>query len=533
MTRIRLSERVVSPTATTTAGLLLALLVPFLIYVSVVESMMKWDEIRWVPDDYCYLRQAKLFQDKGLLNGFDTHLESETVQYLAAKSRELGLGRLSGYGFANPPCHYFIDATNKLAMQYPPGTGLLLSLFPEGWQVRALSIAGATIVLLITLGAILIARTASALALLALLGSATLYLTINPSKGSHSMAPTMPICIVLALLTVLMLEAKRLQARLAAASASGLVLGLSVNIRIANVLLAAGYVAVFVIDFIRTRGREEFLRGALFSISIVLGVLPTLAANAINAGGPFVTPYSAGDLAHDFGWEGVKFRILVYMSGTRGAVVWAAILCIAIFWMMSSRLKLKNARLIAWLVSINLVVNLAYYFTHAALASYYAIPLAILSMWTLCFAYQRSEQNAYPALDRANMAPPALRGVLAATLAGAIAAYVGLVALRMPKEVIEPRPSSFADSSAVVWANLNAGMVLRNLDRYAAWGLANASPEIQDAVIERIARDRRPQLFVNDSPPMQRLIDRAARFGPMTPAGQAFGYEVYKLEPRE
>jgi hypothetical protein len=516
-----------------TAILLLSLIVVSAIFVSITVSMIKWDEIRWLPDDYCYLRQAKLFHDKGLLGGLDTHLESETVRYFAALSKQLGLGPLSGSSFANPPCHFFIDATGKLALQYPPGTGFMLWLFPEGVRVRALYIAGTAVVLLMVLGVLLRARTAMGIALVAALGSLTLLLMINPSKGSYSMAPTMPICIALALLTVIMMEAKQSKAQLAATMALGLVLGLSVNLRIANALLAFGYLAVFAIIAVRMRGRLQWAQGFLFCAAFVAGILPTLAANAINAGNPFFTPYSATDLVHDFSWAAVSDRLVTYGSGTRGAVLWAAILATAAFWLYARRLRVKHARLIALLVSANLAANLAYYVTHVALASYYAIPLAILSMWTLCFAVLAAERNSYPTPHGAEAVPLVPRRKLAVVFAGATAAYVVFAMLRMSPAVAPPRPPSLEDRSVVVWSHRHAGMVAHNFGHYGAWGFATATPQIQDRVIGSIARDRRVQVFINDTDDMQQLIDRAAKFGTMRPAGRLFGYEVYSLAPRD
>jgi hypothetical protein len=516
--------------AWTTAILLVSLLVVSAIFVSTVESMIKWDEIRWIPDDYCYLRQARLFHDKGLLGGLDTHLEAETVRYLAALSKELGLGPLSGSTFANPPCHFFIDATGKLALQYPPGTGFMLWLFPEGIQVRALYIAGSAVVLLISFGALLRARTIMGIVLVAALGSLTLLLMINPSKGSFSMAPTMPICVVLALLTVIMMEAKQPKVQLAATAALGLLLGLSVNIRIANALLAFGYFLVLAINTVRMR---SVLPGVLFCVTFAAGILPTPAANWINAGSPFSTPYSTIDLIHDFGWITIKDRLLAYGTGTRGAVLWAAFLSTAVFWLCARRLRLKHAGLIVLLISVNLGANLGYYVTHLAFASYYAIPLAILSLWTLCFAFLASEQNAHPVSDAAEHTPPRSRRALATTFAGAAVVYVALVMFRIPPEVPPPRPPSLEDPSVVVWTYLHAGMVHHNFGRYAARGIAGVTPETQDRVMGAIARDRRIQVFINDTEEMKRLIDRAAKLGTMRPAGQMFGYDVYSLTPRD
>ena len=143
------------------------------------------------------------------------------------------------------------------------------------------------------------------------------------------MPPTMPICIALALLTVIMTEAKQPKVQLAATAALGIAPGLSVNIRIANALLAFGYLLVLAINLVRMRGRLQLLQGFLFCATFVAGILPTLVANSINAGSPFSTPYSSIDLVHDFSWASVSASIAAYGTGTRGAALWAAILSTA------------------------------------------------------------------------------------------------------------------------------------------------------------------------------------------------------------
>ena len=45
------------------------------------------------------------------------------------------------------------------------------------------------------------------------------------------------------------------------------------------------------------RSKETFLQGLAFGIAFLIGVAPTLVANAINAGSPFATTYGGIDVA--------------------------------------------------------------------------------------------------------------------------------------------------------------------------------------------------------------------------------------------
>ena len=80
-------------------------------------------------------------------------------------------------------------------MQYPPGTGFALALFPSGFQVIPLYRGGEYRDLRLCPDcAIPGCASPASLTLAAVFGFAALYLMINPTKASYSMAPTMVIC---------------------------------------------------------------------------------------------------------------------------------------------------------------------------------------------------------------------------------------------------------------------------------------------------------------------------------------------------
>jgi hypothetical protein len=104
----------------------------FLVLASNVWSMSRWSEARGVYDDICYLRQAHLFQRFGL-DGLDTNLARDDDHYMASKLKEIGFPTWSDP--SNFPCHTAMPAANKRVLQYPPGTGFVLALFPQGFQL--------------------------------------------------------------------------------------------------------------------------------------------------------------------------------------------------------------------------------------------------------------------------------------------------------------------------------------------------------------------------------------------------------------
>jgi hypothetical protein len=130
-------------------------LVYLLVLASNVWSMSRWNEARGVYDDVCYLRQAHLFQRFGL-GGFDTDVSRDDDHYLASRLKEIGYPTWNDPPTA--PCHTPMPASGKFVLQYPPGTGLVLALFPQGHQVIPLYVAGSVILLVLALLAIFSAR---------------------------------------------------------------------------------------------------------------------------------------------------------------------------------------------------------------------------------------------------------------------------------------------------------------------------------------------------------------------------------------
>jgi hypothetical protein len=169
----------------------------------------------------------------------------------------------------------------------------------------------------------------------------------------------------------------------------GLLIGLSVNFRLPNLLLAAGYCLYLAGAFLLTRTRQTFLQGVAFGVACLVGMAPTLIANAINAGSPFSTTYGGVDAVPPELNAGVLLSYLVDVQFTLLAIsaVWSA-------WLWRS--DCGRNRQVAVLVAINLAVNLIFFMTHPIFTPYYIIPIDMLSLWTLMFATldRRGEQPA-------------------------------------------------------------------------------------------------------------------------------------------
>ena len=365
------------------------------VLVNNVVSISGWTESRAVYDDICYLRQAHLFERFGL-GGLDTDIARDDDQYFRDKLKEIGFRTSDDPTTA--PCHTFMPASGKRVLQYPPGTGFVLSLFPAGFQVIPLYVLTTIVAVGFSLFAVTRASTVLQLTLVAAFGDSAIYLMINPTKASYSMAPTMIVCALAGFLTVRLFLAKSFRDRMLLTLVVGLLLGLSVNFRLPNLFLSAGYCLYFLTELVLVRNRNGILQGLSFGAAFLVGIVPTLAANAVNAGSPFATTYSSVDVMA----PELNLDTLIRYGGD----VQSLLLAIAAGWvvLMLRFHRLRAVRQLALVVAANLAINVLFFITHPVVTPYYTVPIAMLSFWTLLFATLPQRETA---ADNPALAQPA------------------------------------------------------------------------------------------------------------------------------
>jgi hypothetical protein len=346
-----------------------------LVLASNVRSMSHWNEARGVYDDVCYLRQAHLFQRFGL-GGFDTDISRDDDHYLASKLQEMGFATWNDV--TTVPCHTPMPATKKKVLQYPPGTGMVLALFPRGYQVIPLYVTATATVFGFALLGVFYARSVASVLIAGGFGCLAIYLMINPAKASYSMAPTMVACAAAGYLTARSFTATP-RHRLWLTILLGLLLGVSVDFRLPNLFLSSGYFLFFLFSLLSSRKTRIFLHGAAFAVAYLIGMAPTLLANAINAGSPFTTTYGGQDVVPpDFSlnivWQYVadmQFVLLVLAAASTAVI-------------LRTRGD-DGVRRVALVTAANLAVNLAFFLSHPVFTPYYTVPIAMLSLWSLLF----------------------------------------------------------------------------------------------------------------------------------------------------
>jgi hypothetical protein len=349
------------------------------IFTSNVWSMSHWNERRGVFDDIAYLRQAHLFQRFGIA-GLDTDISHDDDGFFKTAAAEIRHIAWSDPNAPAPFMHTHMPESGKWVLQYPPGTGFMLALFPAGHQTIGLYVCATLIILLMSWFAIGLAATVQTTLLAIAFGSAATYFMINPAKSSYSVAPTMVLCAFAGYLTASLFASPKPRERLLLCASIGLLLGLSVNFRIANALLIAGYGAMLLTSFLRERTVANFTAGLTVAVGFLLGTVPTLVANAINAGSPFATTYSAVDAVP----PDLSFSITPqYVTDLQGFLIVLAIGWTG--WTFFGELG-PVAKRVAQVTGLNLIVNLVFFLSHPIFTPYYLVPIAMLSLWSLLFA---------------------------------------------------------------------------------------------------------------------------------------------------
>jgi hypothetical protein len=128
-----------------------------------------------------------------------------------------------------------------------------------------------------------------------------------------------------------------------------------------------------------SRKMPIFVNGAAFAAAFLIGMAPTLVANAINAGSPLATTYGAPDVmppefSFSIIWQYVADMqfVLLVLAGASTA------------FLLRARGD-NGVRQVALVTAANLAVNLAFFLSHPVFTPYYTIPIAMLSLWSLLF----------------------------------------------------------------------------------------------------------------------------------------------------
>ena len=475
-------------------------------------------------DNFGYARQAKLFRDHGLVEGLDTSIhesQSDLLVFLAEKT--LG-SRSVWYESVAPHCHHYNVRSGKIILQYPPGSGLLLSLFPETVALPYLLVTGSFLASGVLLW-LCIGRRLSPHSVIVIAGATvTLFWAISQrdTLASASIPITMILLPPLAVLTTTYPGKS-----FTVAGIFGLMCGLLIAIRISNVLLVAGLALQCIITsklWRRSNMIASWHRIAVSCAAFLAGIAPLLLANKINAAGWLYTTYSSIDASEPiWQWEQIRDGFVYYFNNPldRPLLVIAAstLLVGTLAWATHPNSYTPAATIGAFLL---LLLSLIFFTTHSVRIPYYIVPSCILVVLMIAveIAYRErklSSKWTWPAL-------------VPLVIFGALRLYLitpSHVTVKVPDEVMAP--------SAIVWADITGGTLYYYAGRYTS-KLSFTDRDTQDKLVEAVRQAGRVQYLIIDSPQMQETCDRLAALHGVTYVGsiEAFGTrKVLRIDPHK
>jgi len=93
-------------------------------------------------DFYGYVRQADLIRSDPASTWFETSLKEDNYRTLIEIGRKSPYEVSSWYQAIAPHCHHYREKTDKIILQYTPGTGMWLSIFPTKYTILYIILHG-------------------------------------------------------------------------------------------------------------------------------------------------------------------------------------------------------------------------------------------------------------------------------------------------------------------------------------------------------------------------------------------------------
>ncbi len=474
-------------------------------------------------DNFGYARQAELFRTRGLLGGLHTRIDEPQAALLNKLAQDHFSNSADWFQLVAPHCHHYDIRSRKIILQYPPGTGWILSLFPEPYAMQGVLVFGTTIsaIALLWLSS---RRRLSAIAVATLLGAYGLLFWIVGNETIYWASDSIPATLFL-LPPLVAMAAEARPRSLVLAISLGLLCGLLANIRITNVIALAG-VGVQIAGSCKLWKRSLLAEHALFVVSLLggflVGILPILAANKVNAGGFFHSTYPPLDLAPpDLSIRAIRNGLSYYFSTQVGAATLLAALAFVTFgacrWLDGDR-KVVPWGTIGAIVAV--VLSLSFFATHTIHIFYYMIPASVLAAFMV-----GAEVATQSRRSRTNWI-----FVVAIPIAAFAIHKYGSAEPHMPKITL---PAEVMNTQTVLWADQTSGTIYYYTGRLASKFILSTHTT-QDAMVDAVREAGHAQYFVLDSDEIRRECDRqAARYGVtrVSDAEDLGAKPVWRLDP--
>lgn len=260
------------------------------------------EEFAYACDSFGYLRMAKQIRH-GVEHGVwpEFKLESPQTRLLIDFMQENNVAVPRWDEVIAPHAHHYMPESGYVGVQYPPGTGLVLAMFPQGEAVYRLNRIVEFVFIVTGVVALAIAtwkRAWASIGLVVLALSLGFMVMGRLGALSFSMnAVLVPILLTTVFsLLALWLKTSRLdRLALLCALLAGLSLGFATMIRLPSFLLSAGFLVLLWPGFRNFRIKSL---PVVFALGVTIsGVIPVLINQRNVAGGWYISTYARVDAA--------------------------------------------------------------------------------------------------------------------------------------------------------------------------------------------------------------------------------------------
>jgi hypothetical protein len=465
------------------------------------QRSLRVEEYAFACDPFGYLRMARqVRQAVASLELPQFHLESSQTRLLIdlMQLREVPLGLWEE--MVAPHAHHYFPRAGSVGVQYPPGTGLMLALFPEGHAVDGLN--RATIALFLVTGFLVLifagtrqAWFSAGFVTMALYLGLVMLRKIGTDSYSinAALAPLLLgfLCIFAAL--GLRPSPGRARATWVAAFVGGCLLGFTILIRLPVIFLVPGLLMLLWPQSWRPSLRDLLMP---FSLGImVTGIVPLLVHQYHMTGAWYLPTYKLTRL--DLSWT-----------------------------------RLTASALTLW------GLPTVYFLTHHIAISYYSIPATFGAVLLVALGALTIECCSSPVACRTRSARGGgLRWVaLALALLPGIVALIpaGLAYARDAAPIVRPArhfvlPAELSAEHAWVWADLLSGTFWYYGNK-PAFKIGFTVPDTRALVYGFVFERGEFQYLVRDSATMQEIMQEISHMGGrLEPRGEVEGYPYFLI----
>ena len=512
-------------------------LLAFSLYISARTSFrraLRTEEYAYACDSFGYLRSAKQLRQAYEERKWPKfELESPQTRLLIDFMLQSKIPVTRWDEAIAPHAHHYAPQSGNVIDQYPPGTGLVLSMFPQGEAVYGLNRFVVWVFTLTGFAALAIAAWKRAWATIGLVVLAlTVGLIVIGRLGALSFsmnAGLVPILLtsVFTLFAMRFKTAERNRLAFLFALLAGMSLGVATMVRLPSFLLSAGFLVLL------WPGWRNFRIKSLpvvFALGVTIaGVLPVVINQQVAAGAWYLTTYSRADAEPPtlkyLGQSASYYLVNGWGAEDNWALLAGAIGLIGFLMLYlrrdsepSNRLGLSWKRFVIAVVLL-WVPTLCYFLLHRINGPHYVLSALFATITLLglgAFAIEITSNSALRFAPRRIISWVALALILFPVAATLHRAWTQRDLRPAPASAITHAPillpAELVDDKAWVWADLLTGSLWYYANK-PAFKIQFTDPEVRAKMFKFVWERGERQYLIQDSEQMKVYIAEIEKLG--------------------